>query len=365
MMSNVAIVTILPYLEELFSDVENIEFLSRLMITLPSFMIAILAPFLGHLIHSFGKKISVIVALILFAFSGSAGLYLDSINALLVSRALLGVAIAALMIVSTALVGDYFKGQERNKFMGIQSAFTSIGGIVFVVGGGILSDISWRYPFIIYLIGFILLPFVLKYLIEIDINNKQDNTDEDLELNTNLFGIYFLAFLMMVIFYILPTQIPFLMMNKFGASGTLTGLIISLAFAFHAIGSLAFAKLKNKFDFKIIYCFGLAILAFGFLVIGFISNVYWFFFTASLMGFGGGLMMTNVSAWMLSRTDSTKRVKSSGYLTSSFFMGQFFSPIVTMPVVALVGVQNSFIILGFVIWVGIFIAFYLLVRNRV
>ena len=362
MMANVAIVTMLPHLEEIFSNVENIEFLSRLMITIPSLVIAILAPFLGHLIYRFGKKISAILALILFAVSGSSGFYLDSIDNLLISRALLGVAIASLMIVSTSLVGDYFKGEQRNKFMGIQSAFTSVGGIIFVVGGGILSDISWRYPFGIYLIGFILLPFVVKYLVEVDVDNKKDN-NQNIEINSNLFSIYFLAFLMMIIFYILPTQIPFLMMNKFGASGTLTGSIISLAFVFHALGSLAFAKLKNKFDFKIIYLIGLAVLAFGFILIGFISNVYFFFITASMMGFGGGLMMTNVSAWMLNKAHSTKRVKSSGYLTSSFFMGQFFSPIVTMPVVALVGVQNSFIILGTIIWIGIFITISLFIKR--
>ena len=357
MMSNVAIVTMLPHLKEIFKDVNNIEFLSRLMITIPSLMIALLAPFLGHLIYRFGKKISAILALILFSISGSGGLYLDSIDALLISRAFLGIAIASLMIVSTSLVGDYFKGEQRNKFMGFQSAFTSIGGIIFVVGGGILSDINWRYPFGIYLIGLVLLPFVIKYLVEIEIDNKKQ-IEENIELNTNLFSIYFLAFLMMVIFYILPTQIPFLMINKFGASGALTGLIISIAFIFHAIGSITFAKLKIKFDFKVIYIMGLAILAFGFIIIGFVSHVYWFFFTASLMGFGGGIMMTNVTAWMLSCTHSTKRVKSSGYLTSSFFMGQFFSPIVTMPVVSLVGVQNSFIILGVVIWIGIFITGY-------
>ena len=30
------------------------------------------------------------------------------------------------MIVSTSLVGDYFKGDDRHKFMGIQGAFISV-----------------------------------------------------------------------------------------------------------------------------------------------------------------------------------------------------------------------------------------------
>ena len=136
MMSNVAIVTALPHLKEHFADIKNIEFYSRLMLTLPSFVIAILAPILGHIIFRFGKKRSAIIALVVFAISGSTGLYLDSLELLLASRAVFGVCVATLMIVSTSLVGDYFKEQSRHKFMGYQSAFTAVGGVVFVIGGG-------------------------------------------------------------------------------------------------------------------------------------------------------------------------------------------------------------------------------------
>ena len=53
MMSNVAIVTALPHLKEEFTFINNIEFYSRLMLTLPSLVVALLAPILGHLIFRF------------------------------------------------------------------------------------------------------------------------------------------------------------------------------------------------------------------------------------------------------------------------------------------------------------------------
>ena len=164
-MSNVAIVTTLPHLKEYFTNINNIEFYSRLMLTLPSLVIALLAPILGHFIFSFGKKRSVLIALFFFSFFGTAGLYLNSIESLLASRALFGLCVATLMIVSTSLVGDYFKEHDRHKFMGYQSAFMAIGGVFFVIGGGFLSDINWRFPFGIYFIGLVLLPFVILFLI--------------------------------------------------------------------------------------------------------------------------------------------------------------------------------------------------------
>ncbi len=346
MMSNVAIVTVIPHLKDYF-DHDNIEFYSRLMITMPSIVIALLAPFLGHIIHRIGKKISAVFALILFALAGSAGLYLNSIETILISRAFLGLAIASLMIVSTSLVGDYFSGEKRHKYMGLQSAFISLGGVVFVVGGGVLSDINWRLSFAIYLIGFILLPFALKYLLELKGGSHYEEDNE--ELNPKVYPIFLLAFLLMTVFYILPTQMPFLMINHFGASGTLTGTIISLAFVFHGLGALSFAKLKKRFCFTHIYLIGMIIIGIGFVVVGLIHNVYLFFITAPILGFGGGLMMTNVSAWMLSRVHHTKRVKNSGYLTSSLFMGQFFSPVISMPIVSYFGVQHFFVVVGVII----------------
>jgi len=343
MMSNVAVVTILPHLSEIYSDVDHIEFLSRMMITLPSLAIAILAPFLGNFVYKHGKRRSAIVGLIFFSLMGTAGLYLDGIYAILISRFLLGIAIAILMIVSTSLIGDYFKGEERHKFMGLQSAFVSIGGIFFIVGGGMLSDINWRYPFAIYGIGFIILLFAMKYIVEY---TYQSNVEDEEEVTHKLYPIYIMAFLLMAVFYILPTQFPYLMINEFNATGEKTGLIIASAFVFNAIGALSFAPLKKHFDFSTIYMLGMFIIAIGFIGISQGTELNWFFFTAPIIGLGGGILMTNMTAWLLHYAHSTKRVKATAYLTSSFFLGQFFSPILTYPVVHYFGIVEFFKVMG-------------------
>ncbi len=345
MMSNVAIITMLPHLSAIFKDVPNIELLSKMMITLPSLAIAIFAPFLGHFINNFGKKKSAIGGLLLFSLCGTAGLYLDTIYEILLSRFLFGIAIAILMIVSTSLIGDYFKNEHRHKFMGLQSAFIAVGGIVFIVGGGILSDINWRYTFAIYTLGVVVLFFVIKYLVEHKENANFQEEDEHL-LNHNLWYIYLVAFILMLVFYILPTQIPFLIMNEFHASSTLTGEIIATAFIFNAAGALTFAKLKKRLTFSQVYITGMIILAIGFSLIGLIRSVHFFFLTSPIVGFGGGILMANMTAWMLGVAHHTKRIKSSGYLTSSLFLGQFCSPLVTHPFVEYFGVQDFFIVSG-------------------
>lgn len=343
MMSNVAIVTVIPHLKEHFSTLSSIEFLARMMVTAPSLAIALLAPFLGHVIHRFGKYRSAIVALILFSVAGSAGLYLQSMQALLVSRFCLGVAVGALMIVTTSLVGDYFNGEARHRYMGLQSLFVSLGGVFFVLGGGLLADVHWRYPFGIYLIGLVLLPLSILFLEERPASSLPPQEEG---VPTSLFKIYLLAFTLMLFFYIMPTQMPFLIINHFGASSTMAGMIISLAFLSNGIGAMMFAKLKQRFSFLTIYALGMFIISVGFMLIGTVRNISLFFITSPIMGFGGGLLMTTVAAWMLSIAPLAKRVKASGYLTSSLFLGQFFSPIIFYPLVSFLGVQDFFVAVG-------------------
>jgi len=352
-MSNVAIVTMIPHLNEHFENVENIELFSRLMITLPSLSIALISPFLGHLIYKIGKKRSTIIALVLFSVFGTAGLYLQGIYELLFSRFLFGISIAFLMIVSTSLIGDYFKNEARHKFMGTQSAFISIGGILFIVGGGVLSDLDWRYPFGIYILGLVVLVFVVKYLIEVDVHEQKEQ--DDTYLDHNLWYIYLLAFVLMLVFYILPTQIPFLMVNVFGASGTLTGAIIATAFVFNAFGAISFSKFKKRLDFSSIYLIGMLIIGIGFILIGNVNNVYLFFITSPIMGFGGGLLMANMTSWMLHVAHHTKRIKASAYLSSAYFFGQFCSPLATMPLVEYVGVKDFFVVSGIFLSIVIFL----------
>ena len=320
-MSNVAIVTSLPHLKEYFTDIHNIEFYSRLMLTLPSLVIAILAPVLGHFIFRFGKKKAVIIALFFFSIFGTAGLYLNSIESLLASRAFFGLCVATLMIVSTSLVGDYFKEHDRHKFMGYQSAFMAIGGVFFVIGGGFLSDINWRFPFGIYFVGIVLIPFAFLYLKEVKIETSQD--DLSVNIGKNMIIVYILAFIYMLLFFILPTQIPFLLIEKFDASGKMAGTVIATAFFCNALGAIAFSRLKKRLNFVAIYLIGITLIALGFSIVGVINHIYFFFISSPILGFAGGLMMTNVTAWMLSKTSVKKRVKSSGYYTSAIILGQF------------------------------------------
>ncbi|MCP4361028.1 MAG: MFS transporter [Chloroflexi bacterium] len=132
----------LPEMADVFKDVPNADFLVRLTLTIPALFVAIGALFAGLLLDRWGRKQVLIVAITLYGLVGTAGFFLDSLMAILVSRALLGLAVAGIMSGFTTLIFDYFRGSKLNQFMGYQGAFIGLGGMVFLLLAGFLADIG-------------------------------------------------------------------------------------------------------------------------------------------------------------------------------------------------------------------------------
>src|ERR1043166_3118514 len=144
-MSVITISPALPQMAIAFSGVKNAAFLVKLVLTVPALMIALVSPITGRLIDRHGRLKILRFALFLYAVAGVGGFFLNNLYPILISRAVLGVAVGMSMPIVITLIADYFDGAERQKFVGIQIAFMSVGGIVFISLEGILADLGWRY----------------------------------------------------------------------------------------------------------------------------------------------------------------------------------------------------------------------------
>lgn len=82
----------LPALENHFSYVNNIDFLSKLILTLPALFIMIFSPIAGFMLEKFGRLKLIYPAMILWSVMGTSGFFLDNIYLLLISRAIFGIA---------------------------------------------------------------------------------------------------------------------------------------------------------------------------------------------------------------------------------------------------------------------------------
>lgn len=358
MMAGAIVAPSLPQIKNIFIEVDHIELLSRLIITLPALIIAIFSPVIGYIADRIGRKKILLFSLILYSIGGTSGYFLNDIYYLLGSRIVLGIAVAGIMTIALTLVGDYFVGKERNSFMGIQGAFMGIGGVVFISFAGWLADQHWQLPFLIYLFSIPVFVLAIIYLYEPEVVKKQVNKESGkIIYNRGLaMVIYTLGFLGIVFFYMVPVQIPFLL-NKLHMSNSQIGYAISLATLSSAMVSMNYRRIKERFSFKTIYRFALLFMGSGFFIISQVSDYYAIMTGLMVGGLGTGLLMPTGNLWIMSIAPEKIRGTLVGRLSMFIFLGMFLSPVITQPLIAHFDVSSAFMMAAFSMW---FISFLLL-----
>jgi MFS family permease len=342
-MSGITVVSSLPLITKTFNHIPHIEFFSKLMLTIPSIMIAILAPIAGIIVDRFGRLKPLYTGIVLFVIGGSSGFYLHDFYAILVGRALLGIAVALLMTSSTALIGDYLDEEGRHKFMSIQGMAVATGGIIFITAGGFLAQLHWSYPFAIYILPLLFLPLLASSLYE---PKKYIHLKNEIEIEVNLWPVYLTAYFAMVLFYMLPTQLPYLIIDTLHGKPSTIGFVIATAMIFNALTSRQYAKLKSRFSYKHIYIITFIFFGAGLFIISQASSIAQLFYSTVFIGIGFGLILVNTNSWFLAKVPAHKRGKASGILASSFFLGQFSSPLIFEPIVKVYGIQGLFLIVS-------------------
>lgn len=327
------IAPIMPDVAEEFEFLPNSDLLSKLLLSVPALFIALTAPFSGYLIDRYGRLPLLYLGLILYATSGSSGYYLQDLYYILIGRAFLGISIGIIMTVTITLIGDHFEGDQRRRFIGQQSAFIGFSGVAFLSISGILAEVSWRIPFLLYFFPLLLIPFVISSLKG---SSGKENTLEKISwkrLHPATYFLFFSGAMIMMIMYLIPTQLPFLLKKKDIINHTVSGNIL----AFHALGmvlsSLSYPWLKKRSKFVSVYVLGFVLMGLSYFILGQIDNITAIISSVFLGGISFGLLISNTNLWTIEITRPEQRGRIVGLLTSCLFLGQFIAPLVAEPVV--------------------------------
>lgn len=176
-----AVSPMLGTLKQVFPHSTQLE--EQLLTLLPNLLI-IPCLLLGGRISLSNHKIAIItVALVIYAVSGIAYLFAESMLALIIISCCLGVGAGLLIPFSTGLIADVFTGQYRMRQMGYQSAISNMTLVVATFVVGWLSKGNWHMPFLVYLIPLIPLAmtFFLKRIPSADLNGAATTTNNDAE----------------------------------------------------------------------------------------------------------------------------------------------------------------------------------------
>lgn len=353
-MSGASIAPSLPQIRSSFEHVPYIDVLVKTILTIPALFIVFCAPVAGILIDRFGRKPMILVSIAVYVIAGSSGFILESLPALIAGRALLGVAVAGTMVGFTTLIADYFSGVEFNKMMGLQSAFMGFGGVLFLIASGLLAEVSWRHPFLIYQFGLIVMPGVLLFCNELHkpqtlVSKATPASQRSTEVwlpRKSIINLYIVTFFSMVMFYMVPVQMPFYLKSVFNISNSKIGITLASMSLSFSLMSVFYQRIKKSFSFSMINFLGYFLMGTGYFLF-FLAEGYNVIFTGIILsGIGMGLFLPNVNVWLVSNTPTNMRGRVIGGLSASMFLGHFFSPIIIQPFIWLVDISGSYALAG-------------------
>lgn len=342
-MANATISPALGGLTELFADHPNARFVTTLLVPAPSLTVIFCAPLAGLVVDRLGRRWLLLIGILLFAITGSAGLYLADLTSILMSRLALGLAVAMIMTSQTALIGDYYGGTALKRLAGLQVSARNFGGLAFITLAGWLAATSPRLPFAVYALPILLLPLVWRAVAEPAVRRDRAATSGQslASLGEKWFGpVMGLATLQMgttALFFLMPTQVPFLLDARGYDSASGTGIVLGALTLSGGLAALAYHRTSGKIGEIGVFATGYVLMALGFAGIASSPEFGATLAGAIAIGLGFALVMPNFIALALVIAPAKRRGVVGGILTTSVFVGQVVSPFATTPMIDTVG----------------------------
>lgn len=142
-----------PLLESLTGPFGVSEAEVALMLTAFTAPSIVLIPIAGLLADRYGRKVVMVVGLLLFSLGGLAITLTTDFRVVLALRLVQGVGFAGLTPVIVTSLGDLYRGSAEATAQGIRFATTGLVLMTLPLVGGALLALAWQYPFYLYGIG--------------------------------------------------------------------------------------------------------------------------------------------------------------------------------------------------------------------
>ena len=335
----------LPAMQLHFAAVQGVRYWVPLAVTAPLLVMAVCSVFAGAAADRYGRKRLLLSGAACYALLGTAPLWLDSVYAIVASRALVGLADAAVMTCSLTLIGDYWSGVRRERLLALQTTVGAGSAVILnLVGGALGSTWGWRAPFAVYGVALLLAlaiqlsiwePPVARGLVRVGASSHGAADRFDVLL---LVGICLLTLFGGIIFLVVPLHLGFLLQDLDVTSPRQIGVAQALNSAAVVLGTLLFGWIVSPrmgVARQLALC--AAIAGVGLIAMAMSATYPQLIGAAALEGVGCGLMLPTLMTWNMRTLPATRRGVGMGACSSSLFLGMFLNPLIVVAATDLTG----------------------------
>lgn len=358
----------LPSLPQLASFFETSASMTQLTLTTAMIGLAVGQLLLGPLSDKFGRKIPLIISLVIYIISTVLIVYAPNIESMIVLRVIQGLSSAGSVVISRAVATDLYRGREMTRFFGLLMTINGIAPIISPILGSLLLEyISWKGVFVfLALIGVIVLLFCFRLKESLSIENRLQGSifatfsTFGVIIKNRLFMSYvgIESFLLGAMFAYIAAS-PFILQSFYGLSAFIFSLCFGANGAALVIGANIVGKLPNRQALAIgVLAFVVAAL---YTIAVLIIQPHWLFVE---IGFFAMLLLMGITFPAISTLAMESERQYAGSASALLGFAPFFLGGVVSP---LVGIGNIFYSTALVILAcGILaLAIYWAIRHKI
>lgn len=358
----------LPSLPQLASFFETSASMTQLTLTTAMIGLAVGQLLLGPLSDKFGRKIPLIISLVIYIISTVLIVYAPNIESMIVLRVIQGLSSAGSVVISRAVATDLYRGREMTRFFGLLMTINGIAPIISPILGSLLLEyISWKGVFVfLALIGVIVLLFCFRLKESLSIENRLQGSifatfsTFGVIIKNRLFMSYvgIESFLLGAMFAYIAAS-PFILQSFYGLSAFIFSLCFGANGAALVIGANVGGKLENRKALAIgVFAFVVAAL---YTIAVLIIQPYWLFVE---IGFFAMLLLMGITFPAISSLAMESERQYAGSASALLGFAPFFLGGVVSP---LVGIGNIFYSTALVILAcgSLALAIYWAIRHKI
>ena len=321
------------------------------MVTAPGYAIALLAPFVGLAVDRFGRRRLLLACTFVYGLVGALPILLESLNAIIASRLLLGVCEAGILTTVNTLIADYWDDRERRNWLMLQGIVgPALQPLVFLLVAAVAA-VRWNGGFLVYLIAFPI--FISMFFCVFEPKPPEESeTVSSASLGSSHFPwrqaaqVAALTLVASVIYYVFIVN-GSLTWREIGVSDPMRiSKVTFVPSLFILAGSVLFrivSRYPNTMQIAVFF----ALFGLGLIGIGLATTIVSMQLALVVQQTGAGMAVPALIAWAQSKFDFAHRGRGMGVWTSAFFLGQAISPLIMALVAARTGsMQAAFALAG-------------------
>lgn len=310
-----------------FANVPGNEYWVPFLLTVPAIFATCFTVPSGYLADIFGRRPVLLFFMAVYIAVGVGPFFLQGLVPIAFCRIGVGICEGVVLTVTTALLGDYFKGSIRDRMMGWQAAIASISASLLIPLSGQLGTlIGWNGPFLIYFISVLWLFGILAFTWEPRPDERAGETQGTASWAgfpwQRVIEICLVTLLGSYFFYTVQYEIPNFL-PRFGITDPgKIGVLMGLASWGMAVGALSF-QFVVKQPLGLLLLGELTIIAVSFLIMAFAPNANILIGAAFLNQIGCGMVLPTLLTASMRFLPFEHRGRGTGIWQGTFASGQF------------------------------------------